>query len=79
MDPTPTIGRIVLFRSVDYEQECPAIVTAVHYDTCVSLTVFPFAAPPTAVISVLKADDFEASGQTVAWRWMDYQKAQAAK
>lgn len=80
----PTIGRIVLFKSNDPSQlgngaeEVPAIVTRVWSDSCVNLTVFRDFAPPLSVTSVNMADDFAASGQGVAWRWMPYQKAVAA-
>lgn len=82
---TPTVGRIVLFKSTDPANvgnganEVPAIVTRVWSDTCINCTVFRDAASPVAVTSVVYTDDFEASGQGVGWRWMDYQVAQAAK
>lgn len=43
---SPTLGRIVLFRLYDNQQdingarEFPAIITAVHSETCVNLKVF---------------------------------------
>lgn len=86
MNPTPTPGRIVLFKSKDQTQigihstadEVPAIVTRVWSDTTVNLTVFRDADSPVTVSSVSMADDFETSGQHCAWRWMPYQKAVAA-
>ena len=61
---TPTIGRIILFRSSNLDEmtglaaldaaatEVPGIVTAVHSDTCISATVFREGQSPIAVSSV---------------------------
>lgn len=80
----PSIGRIVWFKSKDKTAmgnsatEVPAIITRVWSNTCVNLTVFRDFDAPLSVTSVTMADDFEASGQHAAWRWMPYQKAVAA-
>lgn len=72
---TPSIGRIVLFKSRDQSDlgstadEVPAIITRVWSNTCVNLQVFRDADTPLAQTSVTLAEDFEASGQSCAWRW----------
>jgi hypothetical protein len=72
---SPTLGRVVLFRSQDGEhlgngaQEVPAIITRVWTDTCVNVLVMRDASSPLALTSVSYAEDFEASGQWTAWRW----------
>lgn len=82
---TPTIGRIVWFKSRDPDQvgnnasEVPAIITRVWSDTCINLTVFRDADTPAYATSVMMTEDFETSGQSNGWRWMPYQKEQAAK
>lgn len=73
----PTIGRIVLFNSRS-EGEVPAIVTAVHSDTCVNLTVFNDGGIPSPAISVEEDNEFDTSGRGCGWHWMEYQKAVAA-
>lgn len=75
MTQKPSVGRIVLFRSNQIKDvgfdgaEVPAIITAVHSDDCVNLTVFRDAQDPVPITSVNYAEDFEASGQGLAWRW----------
>lgn len=82
---TPTVGRVVLFRSQDPEltggaPEVPALITRVWSDQTVNLQVMRdgHGATPIGVTSVMYAEDFEASGQYAGWRWMAYQKAVAA-
>jgi hypothetical protein len=88
---TPTIGRVVLFRSSDLEltggaPEVPALITRVWSDDCVNLQVLRdgHGATPIGVTSVCYAelpelvdgaDQYEAGR---AWRWMPYQQARAA-
>lgn len=82
MTITPTIGRIVWFKSKVgdiVKDEAPAIVTRVFSDTCVNLTVFQDGGQPINASSVVMTEDFEASGQHNGWRWMPYQREQAAK
>ena len=72
---TPTIGRIVLFKSKDvkelgnHAEEVPAIITRVWSENCVNLTVFRDFAEPLLQTSVTYAEDLDASGQHSAWRW----------
>lgn len=80
MSITPSIGRIVWFKSnhrADFLEadEAPAIITRVWSDTCVSLTVFRDGNTPITVSSVALVDDDKAlieGGRS--WRWMPYQK-----
>lgn len=52
----PSVGRIVHFRETgkawNGSETCPAIITKVHSDTCVNLTVFPDAHSPFTVAAV---------------------------
>ena len=81
----PTVGRVVLFKAHNSEltggnNEVPALVTHVWSDTCINVMVMRdgHEATPIGVTSVSMTDDFAASGQACAWRWMPYQKAVAA-
>ena len=51
-DQKPSIGRIVIFNAGE-ESEAPAIITKVHNDTCVNLTVFGSNVAPTMNSSVV--------------------------
>ena len=87
---TPTVGRVVLFRSTDPEltggaPEAPALITRVWTDDCVNLHVQRdgHRAASIGVTSVTYAElgDGEAADQyspATAWRWMPYQQARAA-
>ena len=57
----PSIGRIVHFSYGD--QVFPAIVTAVHSDTCVNLEVFGLSLGDRIHTSVLQGDE------NLQWRW----------
>jgi hypothetical protein len=75
MNPiTPTVGRIVLWRSYDHEI-LPAIVTRVWTDDCVNLLVFRDRDMPLPFGSATYDASGEARG---SWSWMAYQKAVAA-
>lgn len=81
---TPTVGRVVLFRSKDAAltggaPEVPALVTRVWSDNCVNLSVQRDGpgATPIGVTSVTY-DDADEFGSSHCWRWMPYQKAVAA-
>lgn len=81
---TPTVGRVVLFRSKDPQMtggatEVPALVTRVWSDTCVNLQVMRdgHGATPIGVTSVTY-DDSDTMTSSYCWRWMPYQKAVAA-
>lgn len=77
----PTVGRIVLCKSVEFEGERPAIITGVHDDGAIDVEVF-----------ARSGDDYKRiwsrrhlvqEGETVAegdlWcYWMPYQKAVAS-
>lgn len=81
---TPTVGRIVLFRSNNQEQmgngalEVPAIVTRVWGQNCINVQVMRDSASPLWLTSVLYADGEPGDGQ-FGWRWMPYQVAKAAE
>ncbi len=70
---TPTIGRIVLFKSTDPDEmgngaeEVPAIITRVWSDKCVNLQVMRDNEHPIAVTSCVLEDDQGGCSQT--WRW----------
>lgn len=84
----PSIGRVVLFRAADASltgkgdplAEVPALITEVHSDTCVSLMVqkFGHGTTPVGVTSVQMAEEGEQAAYPLSWRWMPYQKEQAA-
>ena len=52
MEQKPSVGRIVIFNAGE-ESEAPAIITKVHNDTCVNLTVFGSNVQPTTNSSVV--------------------------
>lgn len=68
---TPSLGRIVLFRSElsNGATEHPAIISRVWSDTCVNLTVFPDCGVPVCKTSVVQNEDMQEGNQTYAWRW----------
>jgi hypothetical protein len=68
---TPSLGRIVLFRSElsNGSQEHPAVVNRVWSDTCVNLTVFPDCGQPISKTSVVQNEDLVDGNQSFAWRW----------
>lgn len=82
----PTVGRVVLYTPADEASAArkgspyPAIVTHVFSDTCVNLHVLgdgSFGTPTEGplVTSACYCDE----GTPGTWKWMDYQKGQAAK
>lgn len=75
----PSIGRIVLFSSVHQDGELPAIVTKVHSQDCINVTVFPDGGIPFPMSSVQYAEDHAASGLSNSFHWMDYQLKVAAE
>jgi hypothetical protein len=80
----PSIGRIVLVRGADTQsghpqREYPALVTSVWGPNCVTVHVFNEQPGGRILTSVLYEDDLSATEWPRAWRWMDYQVAQAAK
>ena len=89
MFQSPTVGRVVLVRSNDSaitgaepNREVPGLVTRVWSDTCINVSVQRdgVGAGSYNVTSVTHEDD-EANWPncSVSWRWMPYQKDQAAK
>ena len=67
----PSLGRIVLFRSLDSNgtKEHPALVTRVWSDTCVNLTVFPDYGDVITKTSINQNESLEGPNQELAWRW----------
>lgn len=70
---TPSIGRIVIYRqskaaAVDDDRLHPAIITHVHSDTCVNLTVFLDQRPPWPCPSSMRADQM-LDDDGAAWMW----------
>ena len=75
--PTPTIGRIVLFRGSDGEDR-PAIVTHVWSDFCVNLYVFPKDSSdtntgPRTSVTHIGPETNEQPTTGPSWRWMPFQ------
>jgi len=88
----PTVGRVVYFTPAAVDDQsiipdwqsgvCAALVTAVHNQNCVNLTVFDasgnqYARCSVCHVSTVSADDDVKKYDT--WDWMPYQKSQAAK
>lgn len=88
--PTPTVGRVVLFKSSCPEHmgsdtaPVPAIVTRVWSPTCVNLRVLADGHQTPWVTSVIFAEDIDSydpgepqehGAYSAAWGWMPYQKA----
>lgn len=88
----PTVGRVVYFTPAAVDDQsiipdwqsgvCAALVTAVHNQNCVNLTVFDasgnqYARCSICHVSTVSADDDVKKYDT--WDWMPYQKGQAAK
>lgn len=71
MEQKPSVGRIVLFRSLESNgaKEHPAIITRVWSDGCVNLTVFPDYGEPVLKSSVTFAEISETTAESYAWRW----------
>ena len=68
----PSIGRIVLFRSLDSNgsKEHPAIINRVWGDgPCVNLMVLPDCGAPISKTSVNQNESLTDGGQDYAWRW----------
>ena len=59
----PSLGRIVLFRSMD-GVEYPSIITRVWSDTCVNLMVF--SSESSSFTSIVQDEEMK---QTQGWRW----------
>ena len=83
---TPTIGRIVWFwenvetRDLEHAQPEAAVVTYVHSDRCVNLTVFDHNGFPRSVTSVeLRQPGDQTFPQGFFCEWMPYQIGQARK
>lgn len=82
----PAIGRLVLLTVIaasGLPVEIPAIITNVHSDTCVSVVglsaigVEGLHAGGTVPMTSVSYDEDASKRHT--WRWMAYQKGQAAK
>lgn len=72
---TPSIGRIVHASKEANHEGHPhwlaAIITEVHTERCVSVTLFPFNEPPEPLTSLELLEEGEDAGQnpTLRWRW----------
>lgn len=77
---TPTVGRIVLYQAEPGNSDQAAIVTCVHSDCRVNLTVFTADGYPCPAVSVpLRQAEDEPVAFGPSCHWMDYQVEQAAK
>lgn len=77
---SPTVGRVVLYRAAKDEPEQAAIVTRVHHDRLVNLTVFGHDGKPAPMTSVaLVQPEDEPPANAGYCEWMPFQKGQAAK
>jgi hypothetical protein len=80
----PSIGRVVLYwdRSPDrpaQSQAHAALVSYVHSDTMVNLSVFDAEGHPFSKTSVRLLQDNDEAPNGPYCEWMPYQKGQAAK
>lgn len=76
----PSIGRIVLVNldestrpSGPETSVCPGIVTVVHGNNCINVTVFPSNSSPFIASSVCYSEDLSDYSGGPTWHWMDYQ------
>ena len=85
MNITPTVGRVVHYHPGSADgmarggQPLAAIVTYVHSDTCVNLTVFDSNGESYGRTSVLLAQPGANRPAANFCEWMPYQVGQAAK
>lgn len=75
----PSIGRVVLVRSADWEGDAPGIVNKVHSEDCINVFVMPDQAVAHSRSSIQYAEDHDASGMSISFHWMDYQLKVAAE
>lgn len=69
----PSIGRVVLVRSADWEGDAPGIVNKVHSEDCIDAHVMPGYEVAHTRSSIVYAEDHDASGRSISFHWMDYQ------
>ena len=88
MSITPTVGRIVWWwqgeaptdaGNLGDKQPAAAVVTSVHSNAMVNLTVFNSNGVPRAATSVVLWQDGQPRPIASFAEWMPYQKGQAAK
>lgn len=75
----PSIGRVVLVRSADWEGDAPGIVNLVHSNECINVHVMPSNEIAHTRSSIQYAEDHDASGMSISFHWMDYQLKVAAE
>ena len=75
----PSIGRVVLVRSADWEGDAPGTVNKVHSEDCINVFVMPDQAVAHSRSSIQYAEDHDASGLSISFHWMDYQLKVAAE
>ena len=68
MQNKPSVGRIVHYYGASGDGPHAAIVTAVHSDTLVSLTVFPDGGLASPQANVVQSDAAYANGFS-RWEW----------
>lgn len=74
-----TVGRIVLFQSTHTAVEVPAIVSAVHGPSMVSVTVFDGTNRMETSVPLMQEEDDPTKFITRYCRWMPYQQAASKK
>ena len=70
---TPTVGRIVLFHSAPGTPEQASIITEVHSDRLISVTVFPTDGPPEVARKVPLQQPEDDEPTSAHCKWMPYQ------
>lgn len=75
----PTVGRVVLVRSNDWDGDAPGIINRVHSNEAINAFVMTDQEVPYTRSSIPYAEDHDADGLSLSFHWMDYQLNLAAE